>query len=1615
MKNYLLRRLLLCCLLMLSLLTSVSAQQQRPPRFGITGPNPVCRGNTEVYSANTGLVFPGMSLTITWAISPASAGTVLSVTNNGGGFSTVNIQWHTDGPAVLSATSNVGDYYTMNIQVGAVPEPVITSNVLLSCQPLGNPQEEQEGPPRFGETACQWVCAYSPSPVTYTVTGSAGSTYTWTATGAAANGPANGNTFDVTWGAPGDGLVTVTETTTSGCKATKTYCVKIVPGPTAKFEALYNDNDPIEICMGGEVVLVDHSYGSPESPIVSWHWDFGDGQVSNQSPGAANNPIVHQYTVPDEYTIVLTVTNSCGCTDVITRKVVVRDGHPPVITCPRVVCEKEVVEYFVDQHCDPQNWQVEGGSIQYTTANSVVVAWDHVDPTVGFGFVSFASCEDCHMTSVEPVPVILQRAEIQGEINVCAGEEYVYRLPKWPTTEMNWSIASGSATLLQTDQRNEIALIPYSTGTVVLHCDYINTLLGCKGEAELVIHVNPKANITGSQLVCKNQSATYSVGGYVATWLLKDPAGNYVGSPVTASSFAPTFSQAGIYKLTVSGTDFCPVGEYLITVKELPNAPVTITGPEGACAGIPVKYTAGPLVAGTTFQWSVSNGSVNGATGDESYITFNGAPNYTLSVKRITNDVAQCASPAITKTVTGPLPALSIAGETTVCHSTTQSYGLNYSQGDAYEWSISPANLGSVINPNGGVWGGPGNMITVLWNVPPGTGQTATLTVKVKKCNTYTTQSINVFVRGVPSFVAKLRSGLADTTVCSGAPVTLELVPSYAVNSVSSVSWQWGDGSQVFNGPGFTTVYNHAYNTSGSNQVAYDPVVTIKDPNGCLGTVIATGPKIYVKPAPVAFISPEGPIAQCDPVFSIPLTATITSGIGGSNTFAWTPAAPNNATINATNFGLYSVVVSNSNGCSANSNIVEIKHDCPEEPCGPGISPSIVLTGSNTCGQVNVHAVVSGPSIGFKWIYPSSTTLVGVPTATDLNATFNQAGTYQFDYLAYYRNNAGDSCAVDSAITVLVPYMAGLRYEVACNQAGGNYKLTLADRSSLYPGINVTRTYYNSSWTNLGSGLSVTTNVAGGTTNTYYMVIQDVAMLHPACTASVTVTLPQFPVADFSLATNAVGCVGNAFNFWNSSTGGTLSYLWNYGTAQSQGAEGGVVYAAPYINSPVTLTVTDQFGCSSTKSQLITANANPYTGSVTAAPNPACQGTAVNLSYIPSSGGYPTESYVWYKENMEVHTDFPPNYSFGVMEPGGYWIKATGIYGCTVKTNIIPVVINQVPLAVISGNSKQCSGVGFTLTTDAIQGATYAWATPGAIIYTTTPSLPQTLYVPGTYNYTVTVTLNGCSRASAPFAVTVNALPAPPAASFDIACQPYKVTLMASGPAGTYNWSNGGYGQHVVTYEGGPYQVTYTDQNGCKSKAEVDVPKDPAGYLWVFPNGCFCNLRLGKKYMIGPLVPFSPWQWQEDGAGVISGTGIMPPFYPNPGHSYNMYLNNGYCEVTSEPMFYNNEDCEKMAGASNAAAPAAAQQTQGNGNSLMQLVPNPARETTTVLYSFTPGSHDRYIEVYDMIGRKIQSHAITANRGELILPMANCGAGMYQVIMKENGVVIQQNKLSLTR
>jgi gliding motility-associated-like protein len=94
----------------------------------------------------------------------------------------------------------------------------------------------------------------------------------------------------------------------NGCKDSITKTVSINPGPTADF---YYQQDPVNVDIA-------YFYDLSVSNIVSWSWSFGDGGTS-----ADKNP-THTYDNTGTYTIILIVTNSDGCTDMIQKEIVLK-------------------------------------------------------------------------------------------------------------------------------------------------------------------------------------------------------------------------------------------------------------------------------------------------------------------------------------------------------------------------------------------------------------------------------------------------------------------------------------------------------------------------------------------------------------------------------------------------------------------------------------------------------------------------------------------------------------------------------------------------------------------------------------------------------------------------------------------------------------------------------------------------------------------------------------------------------------------------------------------------------------------------------------------------------------------------------------------------------------------------------------------------------------------------------------------------------------------------------------------------------------------------------------------------------------------------------------------
>ncbi|GAB4248300.1 MAG: hypothetical protein Kow0079_00390 [Vicingaceae bacterium] len=84
-------------------------------------------------------------------------------------------------------------------------------------------------------------------------------------------------------------------------------------------------------CMNTPVTFNDASTSAPGSNVVSWYYDFGDGNnTSNQNP-------THIYNNGNTYTVSLVATSDVGCSDTITKDIYIQD-LPQVLISDTFAC-----------------------------------------------------------------------------------------------------------------------------------------------------------------------------------------------------------------------------------------------------------------------------------------------------------------------------------------------------------------------------------------------------------------------------------------------------------------------------------------------------------------------------------------------------------------------------------------------------------------------------------------------------------------------------------------------------------------------------------------------------------------------------------------------------------------------------------------------------------------------------------------------------------------------------------------------------------------------------------------------------------------------------------------------------------------------------------------------------------------------------------------------------------------------------------------------------------------------------------------------------------------------------------------------------------------------------
>ncbi|MBC7569669.1 MAG: T9SS type A sorting domain-containing protein [Spirosoma sp.] len=224
-------------------------------------------------------------------------------------------------------------------------------------------------------------------------------------------------------------------------------------------------------------------------------------------------------------------------------------------------------------------------------------------------------------------------------------------------------------------------------------------------------------------------------------------------------------------------------------------------------------------------------------------------------------------------------------------------------------------------------------------------------------------------------------------------------------------------------------------------------------------------------------------------------------------------------------------------------------------------------------------------------------------------------------------------------------------------------------------------------------------------------------------------------------------CPGSSVNIVAEGSGSTGGYTYNW----KQGTTNAGTNATLAVNKAGTYTVdiTDSKGCTVSTSLAITQTTNLPVTLVGA--TAVCAGQTTPLS-ASASGGSGAFSYQWRLNGTVVSG--ATSSTFVASTAGVYSVSVVDAQGCTGTSANVNVTQKPSPNATISpaGTTAILSNTAVVLSVPTATGQTYQWFRDGQVIAGATNNTYQANQQG---NYTVAVSLNGCSATSAPAVITI--------------------------------------------------------------------------------------------------------------------------------------------------------------------------------------------------------------------------------------------------------------------
>lgn len=582
----------------------------------------------------------------------------------------------------------------------------------------------------------------------------------------------------------------------------------------------------------------------------------------------------------------------------------------------------------------------------------------------------------------------------------------------------------------------------------------------------------------------------------------------------------------------------------------------------------------------------------------------------------------------------------------------------------------------------------------------------------------------------------------------------IQFNPTAGVNIPSIANWFWSFGDGINSGLSNPV---HIYNTPGT----YTVTLTITNNSGCHNTI---SHNITILEAPISNFTSSSPACAKHTVFftnqSIAPVGHIVRweynfGDGGSTIIKF-PANPNvshtyplygNYTVNLT-------VVTNDSCSSTSSHSVQILQ-----------SPVANFANTGTCSgsPVQFTDLSQGNPVSWAWNFgdsgsgSSNTSSLQNPTHN-----FQQGGNYQVSLLVLNSNGCQDT--ISRTITISAKPVVDFSFNNGCAVD------TVQFMSSTFVNVATTSSWLWQFGDNTTSTLVDPIHIYS--TPGYYDVTLTITNLN-GCTNLKTrqVHVTTAPVALFT--STAPSCSGTAVHFTNiSSTPNGIINVWNWnfgdGNQTSVNAPANPNVTHTYTTAgvyDVVLTIHTSTGCEASYTTTVTINDTP-TSAFSFAGN--CAGSLTSFTdNSQSAGGNQIVGWSWnfgdeFSGINNISALQNPQHTFS--SAGTYIVTLTSenSAGCT-NTITQTITINPKP-AVNFIVSAACVETPVTFSADpAVTNipdvATYLWnfgdGTP-----TSTLATPEHLFTqPGTYSITLLITnIAGCQN-SISHSITVHALP----------------------------------------------------------------------------------------------------------------------------------------------------------------------------------------------------------------------------------------------------------------